>query len=112
VLDVVAWHAAARADRILVVHADGSATEVSTSDPVASVAAVRAAAASSSGTGLVDVREGSKVFAATVDATRLAALVPSTGDESSVALLVDGPAPAPWLPTTAADLAAGLVPLA
>ncbi|MBM0257787.1 hypothetical protein [Micromonospora sp. 4G55] len=112
VLDLVAWHAAARSDRILVVHADGTATEVPTGAPAATVAAIRAAAAEPGGPGALTSSTGSTVLAAMVDADRLGSTVGADVAGRSVALLIDGRAGTPWTPLTVADLTAGLVPSA
>jgi hypothetical protein len=107
-LDVAAWHAAARADRVFVAHADGTFT------PASSVAAVRAAAARPSGTATIAVSEGRpapRAFAAVADADRLAATMGGEVGAGSLALLVDGEPGEPWTQVSAADLMAGLVPL-
>jgi hypothetical protein len=108
VLDVAAWHASARADRIAVVHPDGTATRVAPGDPASTVAAIRTAAAGASGSRTPEVF--SRVFAATSDTDRLAAIAGAEVAEGSLALLVEGRAAAPWDTVSAADLAAGLVP--
>ncbi|GIF97211.1 MXAN_6230/SCO0854 family RING domain-containing protein [Catellatospora citrea] len=108
-LDVAAWHAVARADRIHVVHADGTATPVMADDPVSAVAAIRAAAAAASGDAAVDAV--GRVFAATEDEGRLSTIVGGDVAQGSAALLVDGDPGASWTRVTAADLMAGLAPL-
>ncbi|MER7009013.1 MXAN_6230/SCO0854 family RING domain-containing protein [Dactylosporangium sp. NPDC000555] len=110
-LDVAAWHAAARADRVVVAHADGSATTVPAAAPVEVAAAVRAASAEGGGSGTVAIPASARAFAAAIDPDRLAAIAGGDVAEGSVALLVDGAAGAPWTPVSAADLLAGLVPV-
>ncbi|MFI7218852.1 MXAN_6230/SCO0854 family RING domain-containing protein [Micromonospora maritima] len=93
VLDLLAWHAAGRADRVLVGHPDGTWTEVP-----AEVAAVRAAATTGSGpiTALPDPA-GLRVLAGAVDAEALARMVPtSVVAAGSTAVTVTGLPPAPW----------------
>ncbi|GHJ43654.1 hypothetical protein Cs7R123_09960 [Catellatospora sp. TT07R-123] len=107
-LDVAAWHAAARADRVLVVHADGTATEIVAADPAATVAAVRAAAVAPTGDPAPE-RAG-RILAAAVDPTRLAQLAGAEVTAGSTAILVDGEAAPPWTAVTAADLMAALIP--
>ncbi|WP_051367126.1 MXAN_6230/SCO0854 family RING domain-containing protein [Hamadaea tsunoensis] len=103
-LDLAAWHACARADRIVVVSEAGDAVLVPPSP-----AAVRAADGIETDLGSL---AGQRVFAATTDAARLAELAGPDIAEGSAAILVDGLAAAPWTVTGAGDLAAGLVPLA
>jgi hypothetical protein len=52
----------------------------------------------------------SSVFAATTDPERLTAIAGNDVTEGSLAMLLDGRAPAPWNTVNPADLAAGLVP--
>ncbi|MFB9178026.1 MXAN_6230/SCO0854 family RING domain-containing protein [Dactylosporangium sucinum] len=109
VLDLAAWHAAARAGRIEVAHADGTRTAVPVTTPPATVAAVRSAAsARGSATSSATGRALGRVLAAVADVDRL----PAAEDvaEGSVALVVDDRPPAPWTAVTAADLMAGLTP--
>ncbi|WP_238011158.1 MXAN_6230/SCO0854 family RING domain-containing protein [Dactylosporangium sp. AC04546] len=115
VLDVAAWHAAARADRVEVAHADGTRTAVPVTTPAATVAAIRAAATAAVGAtaasaavagDVVAAPAGGRVLAAVADA----GLLPAHVAEGSVALVVDDRPPAPWTPATAADLIAGLAP--
>jgi hypothetical protein len=108
-LDVAAWHAVARADRVVGVHPDGSATTVVAAGPGATVAAVRAAADAESGTEPVPFPTG-RLFVSTVDNQRLTALVGSDGLDGSVAMLVDGTAGPPWTSVEPADLIAALTP--
>ncbi|MEU2170703.1 MXAN_6230/SCO0854 family RING domain-containing protein [Micromonospora chersina] len=109
-LDLAAWHASARADRIVVAHPDGTTTQIPVGRGAETVAAVRAAAASGIGDGTSPRPRAGKTFAATVDQDRLAVLLDGAVADGSAALLLDGPAGAPWTPVSAADLAAGLVP--
>ena len=95
VLDVLACHAAARADRILVTHADGTRTEVPPSP-----AAIRAAAAQPTGDGPGAVGAGSALLAGVVDATSLDALAPAPG---SVALTVTGHPGSRWAAASTLD---------
>ncbi|MEV7987353.1 MXAN_6230/SCO0854 family RING domain-containing protein [Micromonospora sp. NPDC085948] len=110
VLDLVAWHAAARSDRILVTHADGTATEVPTGAPAATVAAIRAAAAEPGDLGVLTSFVGSRVLASMVDTVRLESTVGADVAGGSAALLIEGRAGTPWTALTVADLMAGLVP--
>ncbi|MET8832485.1 MXAN_6230/SCO0854 family RING domain-containing protein [Micromonospora sp. NPDC004540] len=110
-LDLAAWHASARADRIVVAHADGTTTPVQVGGGAETVAAVRAAATRVAGDGVSPRPQVAKTFVATVDQDRLAALLDGEVADGSAALLLDGSAGAPWTPVSAADLAAGLVPL-
>ncbi|BEL05330.1 hypothetical protein Q0Z83_035210 [Actinoplanes sichuanensis] len=96
VLDVLAWHAAARADRILVVHADGTCSEVP-----ASVAAIRAAAARPTGDLPAVTGSGSAVLAGAVDGSLLTGLAPGPG---SVAFAVAGRPGSPWTVLSTIDL--------
>ncbi|WP_305782472.1 MXAN_6230/SCO0854 family RING domain-containing protein [Symbioplanes lichenis] len=95
-LDVAAWHASARADRIVIRHPDGTYTE-SAPDP----AAIRTAAATDRTARSVASPPfaGRRIFAAAVDT------VP-TGDvgDGSLALLVTGTAPNPWTTLRGGDL--------
>ncbi|MFG2040474.1 MXAN_6230/SCO0854 family RING domain-containing protein [Dactylosporangium sp. NPDC048998] len=109
-LDVAAWHAAARADRVVVAHADGSATTIPAAAPAEVAAAVRAAASLSGASGTAGIPASARTFAAAADPDRLAAIAGGDVAEGSLALLVDGAAGAPWTPVSAADLLAGLVP--
>ncbi|GAA2686879.1 hypothetical protein Apa02nite_099730 [Actinoplanes palleronii] len=102
VLDVLAWHAAARADRILVTHADGTCTEVP-----ASPAAIRAAAARPSGDGPLEAGPGLTMLAGAVDATGLDGLVPGAG---SVALTVTGRPGSRWTALSTLDMMGELPP--
>ncbi|MFI5914274.1 MXAN_6230/SCO0854 family RING domain-containing protein [Dactylosporangium sp. NPDC051541] len=106
-LDLAAWHAAGRAKRVVVVHADGTGSELPAGAPHEIVAAVRAA---DCGGTPAAVSPGAKTFACAADPDRLAAIVGADVAEGSAALLVDGTAPAPWTPITAADLLSGLTP--
>lgn len=109
-LDLAAWHASARADRIVVAHADGTTTPVPVGRGAETVAAVRAAATRDTGDGTSPPPRAPKAFVATVDQDRLTVLLDGEVADGSAALLLDGPAGAPWTPVSAADLAAGLVP--
>jgi hypothetical protein len=82
VLDVLAWHAAARADRIVVCHADGTQTEV----------------APSAG--------GSAVLAGAADASFLDGMAAGPG---SIAFTVTGRPGSPWTALTSIDLLGELV---
>ncbi|WP_406036487.1 hypothetical protein OG799_18645 [Micromonospora sp. NBC_00898] len=75
------------------------------------VAAVRAAAARDAWDGTSPLPQAAKTFVATVDQDRLTALLDGEVADGSAALLLDGPAGAPWTPVSAADLAAALVPM-
>jgi len=124
---VAAWHAAARSDRILVVHSDGTATEVPVEAPASTVAAVRASAVGAirgpavgaipasavgaTGGNGIGSTPAATVFAATVDPERLASIAGTDVAEGSLALLVDGQAGAPWTPVTVPDLLSGLTPV-
>jgi hypothetical protein len=108
-LDVAAWHAAARADRIAVVHPNGTATTIVLDDPASTVAAIRTAA-TADGAGADTPVPTSSVFTATTDPDRLTAIAGTDVTEGSLAMLLDGRAPAPWHTVNPADLAAGLVP--
>jgi hypothetical protein len=91
-LDLMAWQAAGRADRVLVAHADGTCTEAAST-----VAAVRAAAAAGTGVlAAVDGVEGRTVLAATTDSEALDRLVPAGVAAGSVALTVTGRPGEPW----------------
>jgi hypothetical protein len=111
-LDVAAWHAAARADSIVVVRADDSAVTIPVGAPAATVAAIRAAAATAEArrTPIASPVDGRTVFAATVDPQRLATIAGAEPAAGSVAVLVDGHAGNPWTQATAADLMAALTP--
>ncbi|SDT00463.1 MXAN_6230/SCO0854 family RING domain-containing protein [Actinoplanes derwentensis] len=102
VLDVLAWHAAARADRIVIVHADGTRTEVP-----ASPAAIRAAAALPSGEPAASIAPGTTMLAGAVDATGLDGLTPGPG---SVALTVTGHPGSRWTALSTIDLFGELPP--
>jgi hypothetical protein len=132
VLDLAAWHAAGRADRILLGYPDGTYREIPP-DPAAiraaaataipataagatatirATAAIRASAAASAGdrTELPPV-DGQMVFAAALDDKRLAELAPGRPAEGSVALTVAGHPPAPWHAIRAGDAAGQLDPV-
>ncbi|GAB7037272.1 MULTISPECIES: MXAN_6230/SCO0854 family RING domain-containing protein [Catenuloplanes] len=96
VLDVLAWHAAARADRILVTHPDGTHTEV-----LPSPAAIRAAAAQPTGDLPAVVETGLTMLAGAVDVASLDGLAPGP---SSVALTVAGRPGSPWTALGTIDL--------
>ena len=103
VLDLVAWHAAGRADRVLVSHVDGTMTEVSTADgPVSTVVGIRSAAALPTG---AEIAVDGRVFVAGVDRTVEGAVA-----EGSVAVLVAGDAGRAFQRLAVADLTSGLVP--
>jgi hypothetical protein len=105
-LDLVAWHAAGRADRVAVAHPDGTRTEVP-----ASVTAIREAAAA--GTGPLpapDAADGLRVLAATTDAAALDRLVPGRVAPDSVALTVTGEPPHPWTTVRGGDILGRLAP--
>ncbi|MEV0720453.1 TerD family protein, partial [Asanoa sp. NPDC050611] len=101
-LDLLAWHAAGRADRILVGHADGSWTEAP-----ADLAAIRAAAAVPSGGARPDLA-GRTVLAGALDPAALDRLVPHPVAPGSTALTVTGLAGDPWTPRRAGDLLGAL----
>ncbi|MGW4940116.1 MXAN_6230/SCO0854 family RING domain-containing protein [Actinoplanes sp. NPDC004185] len=99
-LDLMAWQAAGRADRVIVVHADGTCTEVAPT-----VAAVRAAAAVGTGAPAeADAVEGRTVLAATTDGAALDRLVPVRVAAGSVALTVTGRPGEPWTQLHAPDV--------
>ncbi|WP_436533457.1 MXAN_6230/SCO0854 family RING domain-containing protein [Actinoplanes sp. HUAS TT8] len=103
VLDLMAWHAAGRCDRVLIGHADGTFTEVP-----AEVEAIRAAGAEK--TGPIASRpdlSGRVVLAGVVDARSVNG-VPVAAD--SIALAVTGDLGPPWTALSAGDLMAGLAP--
>jgi hypothetical protein len=103
-LDLVAWQAAGRADRVLVAHADGTRTEV-TGEGAALVAAVRVAAAAGQGpVAAVDGADGRTVLAATTDSEALQRLVAGRVADGSVALTVTGHVAGPWTQVAAPDL--------
>ncbi|MEU3456585.1 MXAN_6230/SCO0854 family RING domain-containing protein [Micromonospora sp. NPDC006766] len=106
VLDLLAWHAAGRADRILVGHADRTYTEVP-----ADVAAIRVAASANTG----EIRElpdltGRLVLAGAIDPEALDRLVPSPGPiaPGSTVVPVTGTSGDPWTVLRADDLLAWL----
>ncbi|WP_344614775.1 hypothetical protein, partial [Dactylosporangium salmoneum] len=105
-LDLAAWHAAARADRVLVAHPDGTATAIPAAAPADVVAAVRSVASGEGGGGTAQIPVPGRTFAATTDPARL----PAGAADGSLALLVDGTAPAPWTQVAAPELMAGLTP--
>ncbi|MEO3773390.1 TerD family protein [Micromonospora sp. B9E7] len=105
ILDLLAWHAAGRADRILVGHADRTYTEVP-----ADLAAIRAVVAADTG----EMRElpdltGRTVLAGAVDLEALDRLVPRVGATEPVApgstvVTVTGTPDTPWTVLRAADM--------
>jgi len=98
-LDLMAWQAAGRADRVLVAHADGTCTEVAPT-----VAAIRAAAAADKRvTSAVDIVAGSTVLAATTDGEALGRLIRGRVAAGSVALTVTGHPAEPWTQLHAAE---------
>jgi len=108
VFDLLAWQAAGRADRILVMHADDTYSEVP-----ADVAAIRAAAL----TGTGDIRRapevaGRTVLAGTVDPESLDRLLPAraTAGTGSVTLTVTGAPGELWTAVRAGDLLGQLGP--
>ncbi|MCP2324044.1 hypothetical protein HDA40_002551 [Hamadaea flava] len=103
-LDLVAWHAAARADRVLVAYADGTAAEV----PTGSAEAIRAAALLPAGSMRPGPLSGCRILAAATGPDRLTAYAGPDAAPGSVAVLVDGIAGPPWTALAAADLAAPL----
>jgi hypothetical protein len=107
-LDLAAWHAAGRADRVVLMHPGGTLSEVTATSPAGLVAAVRAAAGDAGSCGTADIAPAARTLACAADPDRLALLAEPA--EGSAALLVDGTAPAPWTPVTPGDLLAGLVP--
>ncbi|MBM0224676.1 MULTISPECIES: hypothetical protein [Micromonospora] len=111
VLDLAAWHASARVDRIVVAHADDTTTQVPVGRGAEAVAAVRAAATRDAGEGVSPLPRAAKMFVATVDQDRLGVLLDGEVADGSTALLLAGRSGAPWTLVSAADLAAGLVPL-
>jgi hypothetical protein len=88
VLDVAGWHAAGRADRVLVAHPDGRWT----------------------GDGGPGDLTGRTVFAAVADAGTLAGLVPGRPAPGSVALTVTGRPDEPWTAATPAMMLGDLQP--
>ncbi|NES30156.1 hypothetical protein GCE86_08380 [Micromonospora terminaliae] len=109
-LDLAAWHASARADRIVVAHADGTTTQVPVGGGADTVAAVRAAATRDTGDGTSPWPQPGKAFVATVDQDRLTMLLDGEVAEGSSALLLDGTAGASWTAVSPGDLAAALAP--
>jgi hypothetical protein len=107
-LDLAAWHAAGRADRVVLMHPGGTLSEVTAASPAGLVAAVRVAAGDAGTCGTADIAPAARTLACAADPDRLALLAEPA--EGSAALLVDGSAPAPWTPVTPGDLLAGLVP--
>ncbi|XVU21374.1 MXAN_6230/SCO0854 family RING domain-containing protein [Actinoplanes sp. CA-054009] len=102
VLDVLGWHAAARADRVLIAHADGTYSEVPASLP-----AIREAAAAASGS---PVRPpAGTVLAGAVDVAALDRFVPAP-TAGSVAVTVSGEPAEPWSARHIGDLLGELVP--
>jgi hypothetical protein len=102
-LDLLAWQAAGRAERVLVAHRDGTYSEVRPE-----VAAIRAAA--DAGTGPVEKLnglDGLTVLAGVVDGERLALGAVAPG---SVALTVTGTPPEPWTAVRAGDVLGQLSP--
>jgi hypothetical protein len=105
-LDLMAWQAAGRADRVLVAHADGTCTDVAPT-----VAAIRAAAASGTGPlSAVDGVAGRAVLAATTDGENLHRLVPEQVGDGSVALTVAGQPGEPWTQLLAPEALGLLTP--
>ena len=105
-LDLMAWQAAGRADRVLVAHPDGTCTEVPPS-----VAAIRAAAGAGTGElAAVDGVDGRTVLAATVDGEALDRLVPGPVAAGSVALTVTGHPGEPWTRLHAPEALGQLAP--
>jgi hypothetical protein len=105
-LDLMAWQAAGRADRVLVGHEDGTCTEVAPT-----VAAIRAAAAAGTGEpAAMDGVDGRTVLAASTDGEALDRLVPGTVAAGSVALTVTGHPSEPWTQLHAADALGQLAP--
>ncbi|MFI7547042.1 MXAN_6230/SCO0854 family RING domain-containing protein [Actinoplanes sp. NPDC049599] len=99
VLDLMAWQAAGRADRVLVAHGDGTCTEAAPT-----VAAIRAAAGAGTGKlAAVDGVDGRTVLAATADAAALDRLIPGPVAADSVALTVTGHPGEHWTQLHAAD---------
>ncbi|WUR61672.1 hypothetical protein OHS32_09930 [Micromonospora chokoriensis] len=105
ILDLLAWHAAGRADRILVGHADHTYTEVP-----ADAAAIRAAAVAETGeTRQLPDLTGRTVLAGVVDPEALDRLVPRLGATAPVAsgstvVTVTGTPDTYWTVLRAADL--------
>ena len=102
VLDLAAWHACARADRILLAYGDGRFREVP-ADP----AAIRAAAGGIGDLSEAPQLDGQVVYAVVADADNL---VPAKPAEGSVALTITGQPVAPWIPIRAGDALAALAP--
>ncbi|MGC4789591.1 MXAN_6230/SCO0854 family RING domain-containing protein [Micromonospora sp. DT178] len=106
VLDLLAWHAVGRADRILVGHADHTYTEVP-----ADVAAVRAAASADTGEiGVPPDLAGRTVLAGAADPDALDRLVrvPAPVVPGSTVVTVTGTPGHPWTVLRAGDVLAGL----
>ncbi|MEU4774642.1 TerD family protein, partial [Micromonospora sp. NPDC023644] len=106
VLDLLTWHAAGRADRILVGHPDHTYTEVPPD-----VAAVRAAASAATGElRVLPDLAGRTVLAGAVDPDALDRLVPVSGPVApgSTVVTVTGTPGHPWTVRRAVDLLAGL----
>ncbi|MDZ5443547.1 hypothetical protein U2F26_12485 [Micromonospora sp. 4G57] len=89
VLDLAAWHASARVDRIVVAHPDGT-TQVPVGRGAEAVAAVRAAATRDAGEGVSPLPRAAKMFVATVDQDRLGVLLDGEVADGSTALLSQG----------------------
>ncbi|WP_432993865.1 hypothetical protein [Dactylosporangium sp. CA-233914] len=106
-LELAAWHAAARARLVVVAHPDGTATRLPPAPPAATVAAIRAAVGTG---GTVEIPAKAQVFACATDAARLAAIAGTDVADGSAALLVEGTAGAPWTPLTPGDLLSALAP--
>ncbi|MFF5083618.1 MXAN_6230/SCO0854 family RING domain-containing protein [Actinoplanes sp. NPDC000266] len=102
VLDVLAWHAAGRAGRILIAHADGTYTEVPASLP-----AIREAAGASSGSPARP--PAGTVLAGAVDVATLERFVPAPA-AGSVAVTVSGEPAEPWTARHIGDLLGELLP--
>ncbi|WP_433383301.1 MXAN_6230/SCO0854 family RING domain-containing protein [Actinoplanes sp. CA-142083] len=109
--DLMAWHAAGRADRVLIAHPDGAYTEVAPD-----VSAIRAAASAPEApraAGAADDRPTApdladlRVLAGAADVGRLDGLKPAPG---SVALTVTGLPGDPWTPMHPSDLLGYLAP--
>ncbi|AGZ44901.1 MXAN_6230/SCO0854 family RING domain-containing protein [Actinoplanes friuliensis] len=105
-LDLAAWQAVGRADRIVVAHADGTRTEVPPS-----AGAIRSAARTETGPlATVTVPEGAVVLVAATDGADVERLVPGPVAAGSVALTVTGRAGEPWTAVSAAEVLGQLAP--
>ncbi|GLW32761.1 MXAN_6230/SCO0854 family RING domain-containing protein [Actinoplanes regularis] len=108
-LDLAAWHAAARADRVVLAFPDGAYATLPSGVAEPTAGAIRALAGAPRDPEPLDAT-GLRVLAAVTDADTLGGYIPGQPAEGSVALTVTGFPDDPWQSADAAELLGALTP--